>query len=259
MKTYQDILLSKISKSVLTITLNRPESYNALCNNLLKELAHAFDSASSNADIKCIVITGSERVFAAGADIKEMAELNTIGVLQDKRPQYWDSLRKFQKPIIASVNGYALGGGCELALHADIIIAGSNAKFGQPEINLGIMPGAGGTQRLIRTIGKSLAMKMVLGGEPIDAKTALQSGLIAEITQPELTLERAIELAQRIASKPAIAVQLAKQALLDSFENSLEMGLSLERKAFTILAASEDRQEGIQAFIEKRKAEFKGA
>ncbi len=257
MNTYQDILLGKVEQSVLTISLNRPEFHNALCNNLLKELAQALDATSSNADIKCVVISGSEKVFAAGADIKEMAKLDAIGVLQDKRPQYWDTLRKFKKPIVAAVNGYALGGGCELACHADIIIAGSNAKFGQPEINLGIMPGAGGTQRLIRTVGKSLAMKMVLAGEVIDAETALQSGLIAEITQPEATLERATKLAQQIAGKSAIAIQLAKQALLESFETPLETGLSLERKAFTILAASEDRQEGIQAFMEKRKAVFK--
>lgn len=258
MSSYTDIQLGQIHQGVLCITLNRPTAHNALRTQSLAELAEALNAAAENELIRCVIITGGPKVFAAGADIKEMADLDAVGVLKNKRPEYWAQIRSFNKPLIAAVNGFALGGGCELAMHADIIIAGDNAQFGQPEINLGIIPGAGGTQRLIKTVGKSLAMKMVLAGEFIDAQTALSSGLIAEITLPELTLERATKLATLIARKPPLAVQLAKEALLNSFETSLSSGLEFERKAFVILAATEDRNEGIAAFMEKRRPQFKG-
>ena len=258
MSSYTDIQLDQVNKGVLCITLNRPTAHNALRTQTLAELAVALNDASENELIRCVIITGGPKVFAAGADIKEMADLDAIGVLKNKRPEYWANIRDFKKPMIAAVNGFALGGGCELAMHADIIIAGDNAQFGQPEINLGIIPGAGGTQRLIRTVGKALATKMVLAGEFINAQTALSSGLVAEITLPELTLERATKLAQLIASKPPLAVQLAKEALLNSFETSLSSGLEFERKAFVLLAATEDRNEGIAAFMEKRRPQFKG-
>lgn len=258
MSDYHDILVSEPESGVMIIHLNRPEAYNALRTSLLAELKAVLEMATHDDNVRCVIVTGSEKVFAAGADIREMADLDTIGVLEDKRVQHWASIRRFPKPMIAAVNGFALGGGCELALHADIIIAGSTAQFGQPEINLGIMPGAGGTQRLIRVVGKSMAMQMVLSGIPINAETALQSGLVSQITEPELTLETAISLAKTIAKKSPLALRLAKQSLLESFEMSLEAGLNAERRAFTILSASEDRREGINAFLEKRAPEFHG-
>jgi len=179
-------------------------------------------------------------------------------VLNDARPAIWRRIYQFPKPLIAAVNGFALGGGCELAMHADIIIAGDNAQFGQPEINLGIIPGAGGTQRLIRTVGKSLAMKLVLSGEFIGAEEARQSGLVAEVTIPEMTIERALKLAKTIAKKPPLAVKQAKDVLLKAFETDLDAGLQYERKAFTVLSGTEDRNEGINAFLEKRKPHYRG-
>lgn len=255
---YKTLLLDTSFDKTLVVKLNRPEAHNALTTHLLSEFADVLDLAVNDNGIACIVLTGSEKVFAAGADLKEMAALDMVDVLQDVRPQIWQRISKCPKPIIAAVNGYALGGGCELAMHADIIIAGDNASFGQPEINLGIIPGAGGTQRLLRTVGKSLAMKMVLSGEFISAQEALSAGLVAEVTLPELSLERAIKLAQVIAAKPPLAVQQAKEVLLHAFESHLQSGLHYERKAFTVLAGTEDRQEGISSFLEKRKPEYKG-
>lgn len=258
MHNYQDIDVGEAQAGVLTIKLNRPEAYNALRTQLLKELAQALDHANDNDAIKAVVITGSDTVFAAGADIKEMASLDAVGVMNDPRPSYWRRIALFPKPIIAAVNGFALGGGCELVMHCDIVIAGDNALFGQPEINLGIIPGAGGTQRLIRTIGKSMAMQLVLSGEFISAEKAQSLGLISEVTIPERSLERATELARKIATKPPIAVKLAKESLLKAYETTLESGLNLERKSFTLLAATQDRNEGIAAFMEKRKPNFTG-
>ncbi len=258
MKTYDYILLDDVADGVACITLNRPDSRNALSNALLQEIAEALAVLRDDTRCRCVVISGGPRVFAAGADLAEMSGKTMTDMLDDIRPQYWSTIASFPKPIIAAVNGYALGGGCELAMHADIIIAGSNAQFGQPEINLGIIPGAGGTQRLIRSVGKALASKMVLSGEFIDASTALSAGLVAEITQPELTLERATALAKTIAARPPIAVQQAKAALLKSFDTTLSAGLDFERKTFVMLAGTEDRNEGIKAFMEKRQPEFKG-
>ncbi len=255
---YQDILVSDISSGVLTITLNRPEAYNALRTQLLSEIAEVLDQATQNDDVRAVVITGNEKVFAAGADIKEMAALDAVGVLNDPRVLHWRRIAQFTKPLIAAVNGFALGGGCELVMHADIVIAGDNAQFGQPEINLGIIPGAGGTQRLLRTVGKSMAMQLVLSGEFISAAQARDFGLVSEVTIPERSLERATELARKIATKPPIAVRQAKEVLLKAYETTLDSGLSLERKAFTLLAATEDRNEGIAAFMEKRKPNFTG-
>ncbi|WP_372739503.1 2,3-dehydroadipyl-CoA hydratase PaaF [Neptunomonas sp.] len=258
MHNYQDILVDEPQSGVLTIRLNRPESYNALRTQLLKELAGVLDQAADDSNIKAVIITGSDTVFAAGADIKEMASLDAVGVMNDPRPAYWRRIALFPKPIVAAVNGFALGGGCELMMHCDIVIAGDNALFGQPEINLGIIPGAGGTQRLIRTIGKSMAMQMVLSGEFITAHQALSFGLVSEVTIPELSLQRATELARKIATKPPIAVRLAKEALLKAYETTLDSGLNLERKSFTLLAATQDRNEGISAFMEKRQPNFTG-
>ncbi|WEL53011.1 2,3-dehydroadipyl-CoA hydratase [Pseudomonas kermanshahensis] len=243
---------------VRLITLQRPEALNALCTALLAELASELDAAERDDQTLAVVITGSRKAFAAGADIGEMAERDLVGILNDPRVACWQRIAAFSKPLIAAVNGYALGGGCELMMCADIVIAGSDARFGQPEINLGIIPGAGGTQRLLRAVGKPLAMHMVLTGEAISAQHALQAGLISEITQPELAVERAVQVARIIAAKAPLAVRLAKEALLKAGDTDLASGLRFERHAFTLLAGTADRNEGIRAFQEKRQARFKG-
>ncbi len=240
------------------ITLQRPQALNALNTELLGELSAELDGAEQDEAIRVVVLTGSRKAFAAGADIKEMAERDLVGILDDPRQQHWQRIGRFGKPLIAAVNGYALGGGCELAMHADIIVASEDALFGQPEINLGIMPGAGGTQRLLRAVGKSLAMQMVLTGEAIGARLAQQAGLVSEVTQPELTLERALQIARRIAEKAPLAVRLAREALLKAMDTDLASGLRFERHAFTLLAGTRDRDEGIRAFMEKRPPEYQG-
>jgi enoyl-CoA hydratase len=258
MENYQDILVDRSRAGILLITLNRPEARNALRNDTLREIGVALRGATDDDAVRAVVITGGEKIFAAGADIKEMAQLGPIDALTDIRPEYWKAIAAFHKPLLAAVNGYALGAGCELAMHADIVVAGAGARFGQPEINLGTIPGAGGTQRLIRTVGKPLAMKMVLSGEMIDAAAALATGLVAEVTPDGQTIARALALAELIAGKSPLAVRLAKEAMLKSFELGLESGLNLERKSFALLAASDDRQEGIAAFLEKRAPAFSG-
>ncbi|MGJ7549854.1 2,3-dehydroadipyl-CoA hydratase PaaF [Pseudomonas alloputida] len=245
-------------QGVRLLTLQRPEALNALCTELLAELASALADAEADPATRAVVITGSRKAFAAGADIREMAERDLVGILNDPRVAHWQRIAAFSKPLIAAVNGYALGGGCELVMCADIVIAGDDARFGQPEINLGIMPGAGGTQRLLRAVGKPLAMQMVLTGEAITARHALQAGLISEVTQPELAVERALQVARSIAAKAPLAVRLAKEALLKAGDSDLASGLRFERHAFTVLAGTADRDEGIRAFQEKRPAQFKG-
>jgi len=258
MENNQDILVDRSRAGVLLITLNRPDARNALRTGMLREISVALRGAADDDAVRAVVLTGGEKIFAAGADIKEMARMGPIETLADIRPEYWKTIAAFPKPLLAAVNGYALGGGCELAMHADIVIAGAGARFGQPEINLGTIPGAGGTQRLIRTVGKALAMKMVLSGEMIDAATALAAGLAAEVVPDEQTIARAMTLAEIIAGKSPLAVRLAKEAMLKSFELGLESGLHLERKSFSLLAASADRQEGIAAFLERRPPVFSG-
>ncbi|MHC6226875.1 2,3-dehydroadipyl-CoA hydratase PaaF [Pseudomonas sp. X10] len=252
------LLLDTRETGVCLITLHRPEVLNALNTQLLGELAEVLEHLEQDPACRAVVLTGSRKAFAAGADINEMASRDAVGILNDPRVQYWQRISRFSKPLIAAVNGFALGGGCELAMHADILIAATDARFGQPEINLGIMPGAGGTQRLLRAVGKSLAMQMVLTGEAIDARTAQQAGLVSEITQPEFTVDRALAIAENIARKAPLAVRLAKEALLKAMDTDLATGMRFERHAFTVLAASEDRNEGIRAFQEKRPAVFIG-
>ncbi|MBI2241655.1 MAG: enoyl-CoA hydratase/isomerase family protein [Magnetospirillum gryphiswaldense] len=258
MNQFSDIRAERVGAHIMRLTLNRPESRNALRSQTLAEIASALETAEADAAIRAVVLTGGPKVFAAGADINELAAHDAVSIQGDARPKYWAAIRRFPKPIIAAVNGFCLGGGCELAMHADIIIAGLDAKFGQPEINLGLIPGAGGTQRLTWAIGKSLAMRMVLTGEMIDAATALTHGLAAETCQPELTLERAQVLAEAIAAKPPLAVRAAKEAVLKSFESGLEAGLMHERKCFAALFATADFREGVAAFREKRRAQFQG-
>lgn len=252
-----DIKVS-IDNKVMHICLTRSEARNALRNQTLSEITSALEKAEQDDAIMCVVISGDNKVFAAGADIKEMQALNSISSLLNIRASYWKRIREFTKPLLAAVNGYALGGGCELMMHCDIVIAGDNALIGQPEINLGIIPGAGGTQRLVRTVGKSLAMQMVLSAEFINAEKALEAGLVAEVCPRETSLERTLEIAYTIAKKSPLAIRLAKQSILSSFEVPLETGLELERRAFAILASSEDREEGINAFLEKRQPNFTG-
>jgi len=258
MNTPLNLKLGTPANGVLTITLHRPKSLNALSTHLLEELSTQLRIAQADDDIRAVVITGSQRAFAAGADVREMALLDTVGVLKDPRVEYWQQISRFKKPLIAAVNGFCLGGGCELAMHADIIIAGDNAQFGQPEIKLGIIPGAGGTQRLLRSVGKSMAMQMVLTGKPINAQQAMNAGLVSDITVPEMTLEHAEKMAAVISQHAPIAVAMAKEVLLNGFDSHLSAGLHDERKAFTLLAATEDRNEGINAFLEKRPPLFKG-
>lgn len=251
------VLVSRPAAFVTQLQINRPKAMNALNGAVLGGIAAALADAVDDDEVRCVVLTGDQRAFAAGADIKEMPTRTPATVLTDKRGEHWHAVASFPKPIVAAVNGYALGGGCELAMSCDIIVAGENAMFGQPEVNLGIIAGAGGTQRLVKAVGKSVAMKMLLASEFIDAETALASGLVADVVAPELTLERAVALAETIASKAPLAVRLTKQAVLRSFDVSMEAGLQFERNCSAALFGTEDRLEGVTAFIEKRKAEFK--
>lgn len=243
---------------VATIQLNRPKVLNALNLELMIELVDTLEVLDRDESIRCIVLAGSERAFAAGADITEMANATTIEMLMRDQFTRWDRVRKIKKPIIAAVSGFALGGGCELMMHCDIIIASETARFGQPEILIGVMPGAGGTQRLTRAVGKALAMEMVLTGRQITADEALRAGLINKIVPVEYFLEEAQKMAKDIANKPPIGVRLAKEAVLKSFDTTIEMGLEFERKNFYLCFSSEDMKEGMAAFIEKRKPEWKG-
>jgi len=251
-------LLQSRHGGVLQLTLNRPQARNALNNALLAELADALDAAAADAEIAACLIAGNARFFAAGADINEMAEKGLSATLNDIRPRLWARIDAFNKPLIAAVNGYALGAGCELAMLCDLVVAGDNARFGLPEITLGLIPGAGGTQRLIRSVGKALASKMVLSGETITARQAQQAGLVSDVWPAELTDEYALQLAMTIASRAPLALQAAKQALRQAQEVGLHAGLCAERQLFTLLAATDDRREGIAAFVEKRSPEFTG-
>ncbi|MDP4229028.1 MAG: enoyl-CoA hydratase-related protein [Bacteroidota bacterium] len=243
---------------VATIQLNRPQALNALNLELMNELISTFESLDKDDSVRCIVLTGNEKAFAAGADIKEMANASAVEMLERDQFSKWDKIRKVKKPIIAAVSGFALGGGCELMMHCDIVIASETAKIGQPEINIGVMPGAGGTQRLTRAVGKVLAMELVLTGRFLSAEEALKAGLINRVVPVEFYLEEAQKLAAEIANRPPVAVRLAKEAILKSFDTTIEMGLEYERKNFYMLFATEDMKEGMAAFVEKRKPEWKG-
>ena len=255
--SYEFILVER-EGPVAIVTLNRPQQLNALSYGLIKELALALEALDQDADIRAIVLTGGEKVFAAGTDIKEMADATPFDDHLQGRLAFRDRINRISKPVIAAVSGLTLGGGCELAMCCDIIIASETARFGQPEVNLGIIPGSGGTQRLTRTVGKYRAMEMVLTGDFINAAEAHTLGLVTKIVPVEFLIEEAKGIAKKIAAKPPLAVKFAKEAVLKAFETSLGEGLEFERKSFYLLFASEDKREGMKAFIEKRKPEFKG-
>jgi enoyl-CoA hydratase len=240
------------------VRINRPKQLNALNGATMDALCEALEELDRDEAVRAVVVTGSERAFAAGADIDEMAEATPVEMLAGNRIGQWDRLRRITKPLIAAVNGWCLGGGCELAMTLDLIVAGEGARFGQPEINLGIIPGAGGTQRLTRAIGKSKAMRMILTGEPITAREAEAAGLVAQVTTDELCVEDALALAAKIAAKSPIALRLAKESVNAAYEMDLTDGLAHERRLFYLLFASDDQKEGMAAFREKRTPEFKG-
>ncbi len=257
MSEYQYILVER-DERVGIVTLNRPEQLNALNFQLVRELGDVLETLDRDETIGCIVITGAgERAFAAGADIKEMADKSPVEMMIGGF-EAWERLRRIHTPLIAAVNGYALGGGCELALHCDMIVASENARFGQPEIAIGIIPGAGGTQRLARTLGKYRTMEMVLTGAQVSAQELANHGLVNRVVPKGEHLTEAIKLAKIVAAQAPIAVRLAKEAVQAAFETSLEEGLEIERKNFFLLFSTEDMREGMHAFIEKRKAQFKG-
>jgi enoyl-CoA hydratase len=254
----QDLLVDTPAPGVRRFTLNRPAARNALSTALLGLIADAFDAATDDESVRAVILTGGDKLFAAGADIKELASRNAVTALLDARVGHWQRMRRFPKPIVAAVCGYALGGGCELAMHADIVVAGEGAKFGQPEVNLGVVPGAGGTQRLARIAGQQVAMKLILSGEMIPAAEARECGLVAEVVPDADVAARALALAVKIAEKPVLAIRLAKELVLAARDVPLEQGLQFERKAFSTLVASADFKEGVAAFIEKRPARFTG-
>ncbi len=244
---------------IATVQLNRPEVLNALSEELMDELVAALESLDNEGDIRCIVLTGNEKAFAAGADIKKsFVEATPASMLEQDLTTRWERVRRIRKPIIAAVSGYCLGGGCELAMTCDIIVASETAQFGQPEVNLGIIPGAGGTQRLTRVVGKYRAMEIILTGRRVKADEAKAIGLAALVFPAATWLEDAKALARTIAEKPPIAVRLATEAIDLAYNSTLDAGLEFERKAFYLLFSTEDKKEGVDAFMNKRKAVFKG-
>lgn len=253
---YEDIKVSIKDDNVLIITINRNEVYNALRTNTLKEISFTLQNCTE--EINCVILTGGDKVFAAGADINELEVKGVVESINDIRTSYWETIKDFKKPIIACVNGFCLGGGCELAMHCDIIIAGDNATFGQPEINLGIIPGAGGTQRTVKAMGKSNAMLMLLTGSFIDAKTAQKMNLVSEVVPVQTTMIRCEEIASIIASKSSLAISAIKSAVLASYDSGLTASLKYEKIIFSGILSSDDKKEGIESFKEKRKPKFKG-
>lgn len=252
------VLIDRPLDGVTRLRLNRPQARNALNTAMRQSLAQAFDELDRDADTRCVIVCGAPGWFAAGADLKEMAPLGSAEVWELDVPRYWKSIAEFSKPLIAAVAGPALGGGCELAQHADIILAARSAKFGQPEVGVGIMPGGGATQRLIRALGKYRAMMLLLTGEPVSAEEAFAIGLASEVVADEALESRALELAAHIASRPPIALRLIKEVALAGADAPLATGLMLERRAFELLFDTADQTEGMQAFVERRPPAFGG-
>ena len=255
---YETLLLEP-HDGVAVIRLNRPQALNALNGQLMDELTAALDAAEADDAVRCIVITGSDRAFAAGADIKEMASKGYVDVYrEDFITRNWERVTRCRKPVIAAVAGYALGGGCELAMMCDFIIAAENARFGQPEITLGVSPGAGGTQRLTRLIGKSKAMDMILTGRMMDADEAERSGLVSRVVPLASLMEEVLATAAKIAALSPVSLMLTKEMVNAAYETTLSEGVKLERRLFHSMFAFEDQKEGMAAFVEKRKPDFKG-
>jgi enoyl-CoA hydratase len=252
------MIQTEVRDKVGLIRINRPEALNALNGTVMSEMAQALEAFDADPSVGAIVITGDARAFAAGADIKEMADATPVEMLTADRISRWDTLRRIKKPIIAAVSGWCLGGGNELAMACDMIVASETAKFGQPEINIGVIPGAGGTQRLTRAVGKALAMEMVLNNRTLSAQEALQHGLVNRVVPAEVCLEEALSLAGEVAARAPLAVRLGKEAVNHAFESFLEDGVADERRAFYFLFSTDDQKEGMRAFIAKRKPEWKG-
>jgi enoyl-CoA hydratase len=255
--SYENILVRQEGR-VGIVQLNRPQALNALNSALMDELVRTLQAFDADDGVGCIIITGSDKAFAAGADIKQMATASMVEMMDSPFIGYWDALRQVRKPVIAAVSGWCLGGGCELALACDTIIASETARFGQPEINLGVIPGAGGTQRLTRAVGKAIAMDVILSDRKLSADEALRFGLVSRVAPLESYMALALEVATAIASKPPVALRVAKEAVNKAFETTLAEGVHLERRLFNLLFATEDRSEGMAAFVEKRPAQWKG-
>jgi enoyl-CoA hydratase len=244
--------------AVGVVLMNRPEALNALSSELMDAVVGALEELDGDDAVRCIVLGGSERAFAAGADVGELAAATAIELYENRRIDRWDAIRALRTPLVAAVSGYCLGGGCELAMACDLIVASETAQFGQPEINLGVLPGAGGTQRLTRAAGKALAMDIILTGRFLSAREALQAGLVARVVAREAWLDEAKRVARDIAAKSPVSVRLAKEAVDTAFESPLAAGIEFERRAFYLARASEDATEGLSAFVEKRRPNFKG-
>lgn len=255
---YENIIAEKVEGGVGIVRLNRPKAMNALNSDLMAELVEAMAQFDADREIGCIVVTGGERAFAAGADIKEMEQATTVDMLYGDRIGLWDQIRTIKKPVIAAVSGVALGGGCELAMACDMIVASETARFGQPEINLGVIPGAGGTQRLTRAVGKALAMEMVLNNRWLSADEAYQFGLVNHIYTVELFLEETLRIAREIAARAPVAIRLAKESVNATYDMFLSEGMRFERRNFYFLFSTEDQKEGMNAFVNKREAKWQG-
>jgi enoyl-CoA hydratase len=251
------VLLER-EEPIAVVRLNRPEHLNALSNQLMRELVGALENLDADDGIHCIVVAGSERAFAAGADISELRDARTLDLYFGARLEKWDAIRGVRTPLVAAVSGFCLGGGCELAMACDLVIASETAQFGQPETGIGVMPGAGGTQRLTRAVGKAKAMDVILAGRFLDAWEAERAGLVARVVAKEAWLEEAKRVAREIASKAPVAQRLAKEAVNRAFETTLNSGLDVERKLFHLAHSTEDAAEGLRAFGEKRRPDFKG-
>jgi enoyl-CoA hydratase/carnithine racemase len=253
-----ELIETSVDGHVALCRLNRPEARNALSPELMEELASALEGFDADPEVRCVVIAGSDEVFAAGADVKAIAERSFEESLRHPAASFWRRLAGLKTPLLAAVSGWALGGGCELALACDLIVASETAEFGQPEITLGIIPGGGGTQRLARVLGKQRTMDLVLTGRRIDAAEALEAGLVNVVASKNRWLEEAMEMAERVAKRPPIATRLAKQAIIAADETALSAGLEMERRLYELSMATEDRVEGMRAFIEKRNPNFRG-
>lgn len=253
-----ELILTETHGRVGVVKFNRPKALNALSPALMDETMSALEAFERNPDIGCLLVTGNARAFAAGADIKTMVEASTVEMMADAFIGHWDRFNGLKKPVVAAVSGYALGGGCEFAMACDMIIASETAVFGQPEIKLGVIPGAGGTQRLTKAVGKALAMEIVLNDRLLTAVEAAQFGLVNRVLPVEVYLEEAILFAQQIAGRAPLAVQMAKEAINASFEMPLAASVQFERRLFHLLFATEDQKEGMEAFVNKRPAEWQG-